>query len=90
VPADHGTILVEGSKLPSAAFHSSGVVLTKEIFMEYHDNERFERRRYMRKAVLTIFAIAAIAALGAWLVQPEAASAKLPPSRMPNASTVSL
>ncbi|MGZ9722114.1 hypothetical protein [Rhizobium miluonense] len=74
-----------------AAFRSSGVVLTREMMMEYDENSKLERRQYVRKAVLTIFAGAALAALGAWLVQPETASAKLHlPSPDSKASTVSL
>ncbi|WP_143525421.1 hypothetical protein [Rhizobium hainanense] len=74
-----------------SAFHSSGAALTKEIMMEHDEDSKFERQRYARKALLTIFVCTALAALGAWLIQPEAASAKLHgPSTQPTASTPSL
>ncbi|MFK0164098.1 hypothetical protein [Rhizobium sp. NPDC090279] len=59
--------------------------------MENDENSKLERRRYARKALLTVVVGAAIAALGAWLVQPETASAKLHEhSTQPAASTMSL
>ncbi|SCB19391.1 hypothetical protein GA0061100_103300 [Rhizobium hainanense] len=59
--------------------------------MEHDEDSKFERQRYARKALLTIFVCTALAALGAWLIQPEAASAKLHgPSTQPTASTPSL
>lgn len=43
--------------------------------MEYEDDLKLERRRYFQKAILAIFVCAALAVLGAWLIQPETASA---------------
>ncbi|WP_350019297.1 hypothetical protein ABOK31_21440 [Rhizobium sp. ZPR4] len=45
--------------------------------MEHDEDAKFERRRYARKALLTIVVCTALAALGAWLIQPETASAEL-------------
>jgi ferric-dicitrate binding protein FerR (iron transport regulator) len=60
------------------AFHSSGMCLTKEMKMEYEEDLKLERRRYFQKAILAVFICAALAALGAWLIQPQTASATLP------------
>ncbi|SCB13597.1 hypothetical protein GA0061103_1980 [Rhizobium multihospitium] len=58
--------------------------------MEHDEDSKFERRRYARKALLTIFVCVALAALGAWLIQPETASAKLDGhSTQPTAPTLS-
>ncbi|MDL2402894.1 hypothetical protein [Rhizobium mayense] len=59
--------------------------------MEYDEYSKFEGRQYVRRAVLAVFVCAALAALGAWLVQPKTASAELyPPLPDSAASTVSL
>jgi len=57
--------------------------------MEHDEDSKFERRQYVRKALLTVFVCAALAALGAWLIQPETASAGLHEhSAQPTASTL--
>jgi ferric-dicitrate binding protein FerR (iron transport regulator) len=59
--------------------------------MEYENDLKLERRRYYQKAILAVFVGAAIAALGAWLIQPGTASANQPSSStQAAASTVSI
>ncbi|OJY66063.1 MAG: hypothetical protein BGP09_29275 [Rhizobium sp. 60-20] len=59
--------------------------------MEHDESLKVERRQYARKALLTVAVCAALAAFAAWLIQPEAASAKLHEhSTQPAASTLSL
>jgi hypothetical protein len=53
--------------------------------MEYEEDIKLERRRYFRKAILAVFVCAALAALGALLIHPEAASANL---RLLHAQTI--
>jgi hypothetical protein len=70
---------------------SSDVFLTNEMNMEYEEDSKLERRRYFQKAILAVFVGAALAALGAWLIQPDAASANHPLSSTQSAdSTVSV
>jgi hypothetical protein len=62
----------------------------REMKMEYEEDLKLERRRYFQKAIVAVFICVALAALGAWLIQPETASATPPLSSIPAASTVSL
>lgn len=46
--------------------------------MEYEKESKLERLYYLRKAFFAIFVFGGLAALGAWLIQPAAASMNPP------------